>query len=94
MNRGAALLAQQLAERGNQSKLASALGVDQGYLSRIARGLRVPGLVTRRILERECKIPMQFWDEPEKPVRGRTPDDPPASDRVPTLPPTDESKAS
>lgn len=66
MNRGAELLAAKIPERGQQKQLATSIGVDQGYLSKIVNGERVPGLKVRRILELRCQIAMQLWDEPPR----------------------------
>ena len=66
MNRGAQILSGQLSKRGAQSELSKRLALDEGYISRIARGVRVPGLKTRRALEKSQGIPMQLWDEPPK----------------------------
>ena len=67
MNCGAKALAEKLEARGDQQRLAEELGIDQGYLSRIARAVKVPGLGARRLLERKLGIPMQAWDEPADP---------------------------
>lgn len=80
MNRGAKLLAGLLAERGSQKLLAEKLGIDQGYLSKIASAERVPGLDARRKLK-ALGIEMDAWDEP--------PDAAPDSSRVTTIPPAD-----
>lgn len=64
MNRGAQRLTELISERGAQKRLADSTGIDQGHLSRIARGEKLPGLPTRRILERDLGILMQWWDEP------------------------------
>jgi transcriptional regulator with XRE-family HTH domain len=63
MNRGALALAEKLEGRGDQQRLAEELGIDQGYLSRIARSVKVPGLGVRRKIEQQLGIPMQAWDE-------------------------------
>lgn len=67
MNRGAAALAEKLEARGDQKRMADELGIDQGYLSRIARAVKVPGLDARRKLEQQLGIPMQWWDETVEP---------------------------
>lgn len=66
VNRGAEILSKRFARRGEQKRIAEATGVDQGYLSKIARGVRVPGLDVRRLLEEHCGIRMQKWDEPAR----------------------------
>ena len=86
MNLGAAKLAVRFKERGAQLALSRATGIDQGYLSRLARGLKTPGASTRRVLEDHCGIVMQCWDleatpevlalleAPREPTEGETPD--------------------
>lgn len=64
VNRGAEELARLTQQRGEQQRLATAANLDEGYLSRITRGVRVPGLDARRKLEAHASIPMQWWDEP------------------------------
>lgn len=49
--------------RGGQAKIAKRAGLDQGYISRIWRGLCLPSLNARRALFQKCGIPMHFWDE-------------------------------
>lgn len=63
MNRAAQILAERFQERGAQIKLADETGVDQGYLSKLARGERVAGLDVRRKLI-PYGIQMEWWDEP------------------------------
>lgn len=65
MNLGAELLAPHVAERGAQKRLAEKLGIDQGNLSRYARG-KEPGLPTRRIFKKKLGIPLDAWDQPAK----------------------------
>ena len=72
VNRGAKLLAALLAERGTQTKLAAELETDQGYLSRIARGERIPGLELRRKLK-PLGIDLEAWDEPVNDEPGSYP---------------------
>ncbi|GMV18361.1 MAG: hypothetical protein AMXMBFR56_65850 [Polyangiaceae bacterium] len=64
-NRGAQKLAKMFSVRGSQRRMAESLGIDQGYLSAIASGARVPGLQVRRKLELSARIPMQWWDQPD-----------------------------
>jgi hypothetical protein len=71
--------------RGDLSRLAGERGIDQGYLSRIARDERRPGTATRRLFwEGPERIPMHWWDEatpPSERDRADTdPDDPPTED--------------
>lgn len=50
--------------RGDLTRLAEERGIDQGYLSRLARDERRPGTATRRLFwEGPEKIPMHWWDE-------------------------------
>lgn len=63
MNQGAVSLSALLVERGAQKRLSDETGIDQGYLSRIARGERVPGLDVRRKLK-AFGIELDAWDEP------------------------------
>lgn len=63
MNRGAIRLGKIVRERGEQTRLAEELGIDQGYISRLVNAERVPGLKVRRLLEEKCSIRMQWWDE-------------------------------
>lgn len=66
MTRGAQLLQALLKGRGAQWKLSKDIGIDQGHLSRIANGERVPGLYVRRMLK-PLGIPLDAWDEaPQK----------------------------
>lgn len=62
MNRGAKILSALLSERGAQKRLAGELGIDQGYLSKIASGERIPGLDARRRLK-PLGIDLEAWDE-------------------------------
>ena len=64
MNRAAQVLAERFSERGAQVRLAEETGIDQGYLSKMARGERVPGLAARRKLRDALAIPLELWDEP------------------------------
>lgn len=64
VNRGAQVLKQQLAERGNQRALSEELGIDAGHVSRIVHGKKIPGLAARRKLFRSRGIAMHLWDEP------------------------------
>ena len=63
MNRGAQALASRLAERGEQLRLSASLRIDQGYLSKVASGRRVPGLDVRKKLAAACSIPLEWWDD-------------------------------
>lgn len=63
MNRGAQLLSRHV-ERGDQRPLAVKLGMDEGYLSRVVRGIRVPGLSVRKLIRDEFGIALETWDEP------------------------------
>lgn len=68
--------------RGDLTRLAEERGIDQGYLSRLARDERRPGTATRRLFwEGPEKIPMHWWDEsvsPSERERVETdPSDPP-----------------
>jgi transcriptional regulator with XRE-family HTH domain len=81
VNRGAKLLGALLAERGAQKRLADELGIDQGYLSRIASGERIPGLDARRKLK-PLGIDLEAWDEPS--AENDADDDAPDSDTKPT----------
>jgi transcriptional regulator with XRE-family HTH domain len=69
MNLGAELLAERL-PRGEQKVLAEKLGMDEGYLSRIVRGVRVPGLSIRKLIRDEVGIPLEAWDEPPRGSTG------------------------
>lgn len=62
VNRGAKILSALLSERGAQKRLAGELGIDQGYLSKIASGERIPGLDARRRLK-PLGIDLEAWDE-------------------------------
>lgn len=64
MNRGAKALEKLMPERGDQARLADELGLDQGYLSRLARGLAAPGLPARRKFRERFGIALEAWDEP------------------------------
>jgi len=55
---------------GSQAKLADGLGVNQGNISRYARGESTPGLKTRVRLEDVCGIPVRAWDQPPTEERG------------------------
>lgn len=71
MNRAAELLARSIPERGDQTKLAEETGIDQGYLSRIVNGDRVPGLEVRRKLKRRFpELELHLWDEPARSKTG------------------------
>jgi transcriptional regulator with XRE-family HTH domain len=73
VNRGAEELARLTQQRGEQQRLAAVADLDEGYMSRITRGVRIPGLDARRKLEAHAGIPMQWWDEPatEKQLEDR-----------------------
>ena len=64
MNRAAQILAERFSERGAQTRLSEETGIDQGYLSKMAHGERVPGLSSRRKLKEALAIPLEWWDEP------------------------------
>lgn len=65
MNRGAQTLGRILGDkRGAQSAMAAELDMDQGYLSRIVSGDRVPGLGARRKFFDRYGIDLGAWDEP------------------------------
>lgn len=61
MNLGAQKLSRLVADHGAQKRLADELHMDQGYLSRIARAERVPGLEARRKLKPHG-IELDDWD--------------------------------
>jgi hypothetical protein len=82
VNRGAQRLLELYPNRGDLTRIAGERGIDQGYLSRIARDERRPGTATRRLFwEGPERIPMHWWDEavpPSERDRSDTdPDDPP-----------------
>lgn len=64
VNKGAEILGRLLRERGSQSELAEQLSSDPGYVSRIVRGLKIPGLGMRRKLKSRYGIALELWDEP------------------------------
>jgi transcriptional regulator with XRE-family HTH domain len=95
MNLGAKALAAQIKERGDQRKLATDLGIDQGYLSKILRAEKTPGLETRKLLFEKLEIDVLDWDRPDpadtQPVDFRPGDthediEPPFGDSDPTNP--------
>lgn len=61
VNLGAQKLGRLVADHGAQKRLADELNMDQGYLSRIARAERVPGLEVRRKLKAHG-IELDDWD--------------------------------
>lgn len=61
MNLGAQKLSRLLGDRGAQKRLSEETDIDQGYLSRIARAERVPGLDVRRKLKLHG-IDLEDWD--------------------------------
>lgn len=61
MNLGAQKLGRLVSDHGAQKRLADELDIDQGYLSRIARAERVPGLDVRRKLKPHG-IDLEDWD--------------------------------
>lgn len=63
MNRGSQLLSKRI-ERGGQKALAAKLGVNEGNMSRIVNGIRLPTLHVRTALEDQFGIPIRAWDEP------------------------------
>lgn len=67
MNRGAQELQREIREAGSQARLSGLTGLDQGYLSRLARGERTAGLHARQLLREHCGIELQAWDEPPAP---------------------------
>lgn len=64
MNRGSIALARKCRKRGALSALAKRSGLDQGYLSRVARGERKPGIRARLLLEEHAAIAIRWWDQP------------------------------
>jgi len=64
VNKGARTLQEKTSKRGAQRALADKIGIDQGYLSKIANAEKIPGLGVRRLLFRELGIPVLDWDEP------------------------------
>lgn len=67
MNLGASALAARIKARGDQRKLADELGIDQGYLSRLLRGEKKPGLETRKLLLERLEIDVLDWDRSADP---------------------------
>jgi len=66
VNRGAVALAKKTRDRGDQRHVADKADLDEGYLSRLVRGERIPGLRARQKLLANFGIPMEWWDEPTK----------------------------
>lgn len=64
MNRGAARLAELFPHHGDQKRIAEAVEVDQGAVSRWIRGKRKPEVTQRARLEDLYGIGWRMWDEP------------------------------
>ena len=64
MNRAAQELVRLFPHRGDQTRLAAELEVDQSYASRLMRGVKEAGLDVRRRCLRQFGIPMEWWDIP------------------------------
>jgi transcriptional regulator with XRE-family HTH domain len=71
MNRGAQKLARCCPNRGDQTKLAAVLDIDQGYINRLVRGVKVPGLGVRRKFREHLGIATDAWDQ--KPAPSKRP---------------------
>lgn len=65
VNRGAQRLASKLSGKNapTQAELAQKLKIDQGYISRIVNGKKVPGLDARKKFRAHLRIPLHWWDE-------------------------------
>lgn len=65
MNRGAKGLAKHCTEHGAQARLAAELGMDEGRLSRILSGKKLPTPLQRaRIEDKYPEVGWRLWDEP------------------------------
>ncbi len=64
VNRAASKLSRQYAKRGAPARLAKEVDVDEGYLSRILSGERIPGMTVRRRFWDIKRVPMHWWDDP------------------------------
>jgi hypothetical protein len=99
-NRGAEELAKLTHNRGEQQRLAASADLDVGYVGRLAKAERSPGLEARQKLQKHARIPMQWWDEPPTPEQieeraereaedkaSKAPSEPPPAPDVDEAPP-------